>query len=714
MVSDAQDHASRITDHAAAWFRLGDAARVWGCSKPTAQARVRDAGWPTRTAGNRLEFAPPPDIAEPLIAALGIVAPPDIRQDNIEFATAPARSRELALMRQKVVLHVERLLSHGRSFEKAAQAAVIHFAKADEPHLFSTASVRRWLPAYRQHGLNGLVDRKAGVVGVKRASQHLSPDEIIRGQAMALEYGSVAKAARVLGASPRLGADAREYLHGAHSSKSYVTPSIREALRVSPLTKALAQGPRKARLEGRYTVGDYSHVKAGDVFCSDDMTSNVLCWVEWPNAQGWRIVQPQILPVLDVGSLRWLNVRVIARDGGQYTADDIWGLFGDVFDTFGLPTIGFLLEGGHWQSNKVRGAKTGLDAEERIGGLEGLGLKMIRSYDPRSKHIEGQFHHFQTEVDRVTGYAGRDQRKQLPEAVKKQRALCEGGHRHPREFFLHLSQYATHCQQVMENMNHERREGQILRGESALEKWANDNPQLPGIPEAARWLYRSARNIVQVTRNGLRITQGSGAKQLVYYYDNPAILAARQGTRVIVFWNDANPDADAIIIDHATRKFLCSAPRVKPLNRFAATDAELAAEAKRKQSALHYARTELRAMQPELARRQRPAAYDGEAAHLGDEIRAATERAAERDRSRAQTRRAIASASVDADDVLAALSGDHESRLTDHETFTADEIHALLTDDDEPTDETFPARSGRVGETASLTDPDSDRSAPDF
>jgi len=631
------------------WFRLADAARVWGVSKPTVRARIADRNWPTRIHSNRLEFSPPAEESAALEAALGVIAP-EIKQDNIEYATAPKRSRELALMRQAVVHFVQRQIGAGKTFEKASQAAVIHFATAEVPHLFSTASVRRWLPAYAQHGLNGLVDRKAGNSGRKPAAAELTSEQIIRGQAMGLEYGSIAKAARVLSAAPDLTAGAREYIHGAHAAKSYVTPSIRRALAVAPLTKALVQGPRKARLEGRYTVGDYSDVKAGDVFCSDDMTSNVLCWLEWPNAQGWRIVQAQILPVLDVGSLRWLNVRVIARDGGQYTADDIWGLFGDVFDTFGLPNDGFLLEGGHWQSNKVRGAKTDLADDERIGGLEGLGLKMRRSYDPRSKHIEMMFNHFQTEVDRVTGYAGRDQRKQLPEAVKKQVALCKGGHNHPREFFLHISQYATHCQDVMASMNHERREGQILKGESALEKWANDNPQLRAIPPECRWMYRSDRNIVQVTKNGLRITQGSGAKQLVHYFDAP-FLVPRKGTKVVVFWNSGNPDADAIVIDHASGRYLGAAPAVPRLGRFSATPAELEAEAKRKQAAMHYARTEMRSIQPELARRHAPVPYDGAAADLGQKIRAATDRAEAQDRTRKSVKQIITRGDVDFDDL---------------------------------------------------------------
>jgi hypothetical protein len=301
------------------------------------------------------------------------------------------------------------------------------------------------------------------------------------------------------------------------------------------------------------------------------------------------------------------------RDGGQYNAqDDIWGLFGDVFDTFGLPAEGFVLEGGHWQSNVIRGVRTGLDADIRIGGLESLGLRNVRSFDPRSKIIETQFNTFQRFMDRMPGWAGRDQRTQIGEAIKKRMALLrvKNPEHHPREWFPHVSQLADQVKLAMENQNHERQDGKLLRGLSPLELWAEHNPQLRSIPDSAKWLYRSAMNVSKVTSNGVRITRGSGPKQVVYFYDNPALLVPRQGQNVIVHWNDGNPEADACLRDARTRAFIGMAKYVKPLDRFNAKDEELSAEARRKQAALHYARTEMRAIQPELVRETVPMSVD--------------------------------------------------------------------------------------------------------
>jgi hypothetical protein len=423
----------------------------------------------------------------------------------------------------------------------------------------------------------------------------------------------------------------REHLHDGHASKSHVTGSIRRQITPAPLTAALAQGPRAARLSDRFTPGDYSDVKAGDVFVSDDMTSNIICWTEWPNGNGWKIGQAQILPVLDIGSLRWLNVRVIMRDSGQYTSDDIAGLFGDVFDQFGLPRDGMVLEGGIWQSNKVIGhdlSKCGLSDDERLGGLASLGLKVYRSYDPRSKIIETMFNQLQAQMDAFTGYAGRDQRTQLPELVKKQIALCSGKtpQHHPNEFFPHISQLADHVQQVMAKLNNRRQDGAVLRGACPLEKWMEESADLAKIPDNAKWLYRSAMSVVQVTKNGIRVTQGTGKNQFVYYYDNPELLTPRKNQKVFVYWNDQNPEADVILMAGTPRQFIGTASYVSPKKRFSASSEELSEEASRKRGAMAFARAELRSIQPDMQRSHVPVPVAQSTTQIGEEIGNAAQR----------------------------------------------------------------------------------------
>ncbi len=645
-------------------------------SKPTLVARAREGAWPERRGGNRLEFCPPPEIRDALPTSS-----PENEQDKplVNFTDIKDEvTRQRILYRQGAVLHYQDLgtrlsepqLELGEkpaplSVEARLQATAKKFAAEARGHRplpgernpfapFTARQLRRWVDRYERFGLNGLVDQKQGRVGHKPVQV---PDEVAaRLKAGAIELGSVARAVRREILNPDLPAELRKVMHGAHASKSYVTPSVRKAATPAALTAARAQGPRAARLAGRWTPGDWSGVRAGDVFVSDDMTSNVLCWSEWPNAKGWKLGQAQLIPVADTGSLFWLNFRLVMRLGGQYNAlDDIWGTFGDVFDTCGLPRDGFILEGGSWQANAVIGHRTGLATADRIGGLSSLGLRVIRSYDPRSKPIESMFNQLQWEMDAFTGYAGRDQRTMLPELVKKQIALCEAGHNHPREFFPHITQLADHVRTVMENHNQERGDGMVLRGQCPAEKWAAESAGLAKLPDTARWLYRSAMSVVQVTKNGVRVTQGSGAKLLSHYYDHPELLVSRQGQKLIVYWNDGNPAADAVLLDFRTRTYIGIAKHVQPLGRFSASDEQLEAEAERKRAALHYARTELRTISPELRRAQQLVPVDLEGERIGQRIAEAAAAAAATGHDRAMTDRCIAHTDLTRADVEAAL-----------------------------------------------------------
>lgn len=629
-------------------------AAVLRVDKKTVHNRAKKEAWPVKQTGNRLEYLCPPEIdclcelQAPVGRGCRRASGPTAVRISFRQLTNPETRRTVQL-RERAVLAVSAF--PGNKTEARANV-VATFILKHPGFQISVRSLERWERAYAEQGIDGLVDQKQGKVGRRSvidqvASEHpeILQTLLTRGKAVALDKQSIAAAARELSVHPSLPSKLRNHLHDAHASKSHVTPSIRAALKTSELTAALYQGPKAARLSGAFTVRDYSQLKAGDVYTADDMTSNVICWTEWKNARGWIIGQPQILPVLDVRSLRWLNVRVIMREGGQYSSDDIWGLFGDVFDTFGIPTLGFLLEGGHWQGKRVQGHKTGLTHDERIGGLTSLGLTNYRAFDPRSKGmIEGAFNILQRHVDAFPGYAGRDQRTQIPEHVKKAIAACEKGGEHPSKYFSHISKFADHVQTVMANLNHERQDGQILRGASPIEQWANDNPERRVLPDDAKWLYRSAMTVVQVTANGVRVTQGSGKKTQVYYYDNPELLVPLRGQKVVVFWNDHNPDADACIClpkAGGHYKFHGIAKAVQKLPAFAAPSEQLRSEAERKKAGMHYARTELRAIQPELQRDPILIRTDAPTNKVAEEIAAADQRAREEETARAESRRRI-------------------------------------------------------------------------
>lgn len=649
------------------FFTARDIARALTRNKRYVQRLAQREGWPTRTVGNRLEYRPGSDIACLIVPSQGDVktaaAPPVVRFADLAASDA---QREKVLQREQAVQLVVSLEHLGR--EQALQLACKTVATEFPTLPCSVPTLRRWRDDYAAHGLDGLVEQKRGRVGPKSYASDLSDQDILRYRAQAIEHGvagrlNTARAYQNMIADPTIsGPRVRAWLHGDHASKSYVPPSVRDRLRTAPLAVTHIQiGPKAAKLDGPHTICMYSDVPAGRAFTADDMTANAYVWYEWPNEQGFLLIRPQILAVLDVGSLAWQNVRAILRPRGQYNRDDVWGLVGDYLDHFGLhagpdgkPDSLAVFEGGTWQSNVVVGEKTGLDDDTRFAGLRSLGVKLIHTRSPRGKVIETAFNALQYAADAVRGFCGRDQRNDEPEAMRKELYQVEAGHAHPRQFFLHLRDYTEHLTGVMQQLNHERSDGEILRGRAPVDKWAEDNPQFLKFPDNAKWMYRSAYRLGQVTRNGVRITVGTGKYQQAYTYSSPA-LELHRGRRVVTYWNDHDPDTDAVVFslkNGRPDKQLCVASRVSPISRFGATDEEMAAEAARKKLAQQLCVTESRSLGPHLQRRTYVLDPDKLLPQVGAKLEAVKAQKQHQDR----TRRAARHFSGDAGDLLLAAS----------------------------------------------------------
>lgn len=670
---------------------LADAGTV--VSKKTIQRRAEAEGWPVRQVGNKLEYQPPQDVLARMQARPESTGPAESLMVRFADLTGADDQRQKVLLREQAVLFYQEHVKSGLPIEFSLSAATLHYSRRamEEGLQLTTASrtVRRWVQDYAAHGLDGLVEQKRGIVGSKSIASQVDEETLLKIKAHGIEAGSggrtnLARGFREVLAQPNTPEILRSLGTETYTSKSHVPKSIRAAATASPLTTCLAHmGPRQARLSSRWTPGDYSDVRANDVWCADDMTSNVLCWVEWPNAQGYRVVQAQVLAVIDVGSMRWLGCRVVIRESGQYTSDDIWGTFGDMFDQFGLPKVGFVLEGGHWQSHKVRGQRTGLTSEERVGGLSSLGLKVWHARSPGAKIIETAFNQLQRVLDSCPGYIGREQRVDKNEAVAKAQRLAERVH--PKGLgILHQRELADRIEQAMASLNHERNDGMICRGAAPLDKWQQDSPEKREVPEAYRWLYRSAMNVVKVTRNGIRVTQGSGKNLLAYYYDAEWVTA-HEGRTVRLHWNHANPEADAVVMTNEARpEFLGMARYVQPVARFTGSETALEEAARRKQAALHYSRSELRSVQPELQRpmtRQPVVAADASANRIGNALAEANERQATQQRQQARTTRHVQRVELSEADRLAA---NPEATQPGGEPSLADEFSELFSEGQRP------------------------------
>lgn len=648
--SDPCQLTTGAPEQVASFRRASDIAAFLGCSKRNVHRQAAQEGWPAQRTGNRIDYIPPFDVPQVGRDAVEPSAPAEPVTFLALSLNSPARA--LALQRAEAVMFYQDLVQrHG--VELALSKTVSHFAALAEPFHFAARSLRRWRDLYAKFGLNGLIDQKQGNVGRKPVARFLSEEQTTRLQAQTIEHGSASRAGRNLMRDPELHAGVRAHLHGAHSSKSYLPPSIRDAARTSPLTAALHTGPRAARL---LTSSVHATApKPGEVYCADDETPNVYVWEPWPNKLGYRIGRPQILQVADCGSLMPLCVRVIMRHSGAYTADDVAGTLGDAFD-LGLPNLGLLLEGGVWRSNTVIGHKTNLSVEERLGGLASLGLQIFHARTPMAKwEIEGQFHLQQHIMDACPGYCGRNERETKPEKLKKQIAMAEGTNPklHPSEFLLSLAQFTERVEDALREYAHECQDGKTLRGASPFEKWNEEKPRLRTLAEKDKWLYRSAMSVVSVKRNGeLRISHGSGRNQRLFYYHNPALLMPRAGQEVAVFWNDHNPESDCVILaGRATnpKRRICigTAKYVREISRFARTaeDKALLGEAMQRKSAeLQYARSELRTIEPHLQRTSVPVVADATARNIGTNIAAAAQRHEVKQREEAVRQRADQSA----------------------------------------------------------------------
>lgn len=694
----ATPHGANVNDQEATWYRAADLAAALGVSKKTIHRRAAAEQWPSRGVGNRIEYQPPAEVGErwevrSVSGSAG--ARPSALSPRTSFTAAadgsPARQKALA-REAAVKRYLELVEFHG--VERALVLTVQHFASSPspaaagdgwgegEPFLFSTRQLRRWREQHQMFGLNGLVEQKQGVVGRKPAARFLDEQTRRRGQALALGHGSIARAARQLSRDPNLAAGLRDHMHEGKSSKSKVTPSIHAALKVAPLTAALATGTRAARLS-LPSVHQTSDTAPGAVYVADDMTPNIYVWEPWQNKLGYRIGRPQVLVIADCGSLLPLRVRVIMRESGTYTSDDVAGLCGDAFDNPGLPNEGLLLEGGIWRGNRVLGHRTGISDEDRVGGLRALGLEVHWARTPSAKwQIEGQFNVQQYIMDRCPGYCGRNEKETLPEVTKKRLAQAAIGAMHPSEFLLQLSAFADHVQAALREYAHERQDGKTLRGQSPYEKWTEwfSSPSSPSplngeiagvrgeertlrvLAEKDRWFYRADFEPVRVTRQGLRIVRGTGPRQQVLYYHNPALLQHRHGQTINVYFNLHRPEADAVLLagtpTNPNRRIFIGTAKLQPeISRFHSTPEEREQAFAVKGEALRTAREELRAIDEHLVRTARIVSADAEAGRIGKAIAQAESRAEASAQDQQRTRRAVARAVATApvtDEMLAA------------------------------------------------------------
>lgn len=646
------------------YFAAADIARALSTPEKTVHSKTvkyhaRREKWPAKFDGYRRLFAPPEHIAQVVIAAPReekSFTAPLVRFSDLAHSDA---AREMVLLRERAVqtFRAQKYLG----IEVALQS-VSAIMRATYPGFrCRTSALRKWDRNFAAHGLDGLVEQKRGRSGRPAFVKDLSDSEKLLAASIATGKGqwrknnpttrlNIARAFREMVANPTIGGDARRWLHDARASKSSCPPSFKKMIRqmVDPLTATMLQKGRKAlKLEGPWINRDYSGGSANHVITADDMTANCYVWTEWSNERGFILIRPQILAVLHVGSLCWLNERAIVNarklaDGtttgsSTYSTLDSWATLGDTLDTYGVfvdennePEMTFLLEGGAWQGNDIVGHRVMPSDKQRFGGLRSLGknVKIQHAHGPRAKGmIEGAFHQLQTASDDVPGYCGRDERKDCPEITREHLRLCGFGtkgipHAHPRQFFMHITDYRKHVEGVMSDLNLERNDGKICGGMSPIEKLKSLNLRTSIFPDRLKYMYRSSYGTSKVTENGWGVSRTVCGRTERFQYDNPKLRMI--GSTVAGFWDENNPDSSAVIFsikNGLPHEQICVAERVSNPPAFGATPEEFKAAATCKNLKISLVLSQAKKIAPLIQRNvQIPNAH---AAEVGDQIHAA-------------------------------------------------------------------------------------------
>ena len=475
----------------------------------------------------------------------------------------------------------------------------------------------RWLKRFEKEGYNGLLPN-TDECGRKNIFEKLgmTPEQVeeLRAelQGINLDMATVTGTLRAYASSDRCPPQlAQIILDPTRCSKHALPPSLRELAKTALATRDAHRGPRRLSLKG-FSIPRKMDVTPGDVFSSDDTTPIWAWWVPWRESEeypyGVKLLQGQLLPMIDVASQCPLTWCLIAREKGSYRASDIWALFGHTFDTVGLPRLGFQLERGSWEANLIGGQEVKYEEGEasysrRIGGLRQLPtnphdqlkdftwpktLQIFTSYLPKSKSIEAFMNRAQTLEGTLWGCMGRDQMRKPFEKVRKLFQACQRGAEDPRNHFLSHTEMAVRINKLLEYLGYEPMEGEVFSGipRQKFEAAIAERPlfTFQGELEGLRWLYKSDWAVVQVTQGcaRVRLTHPVTGDRYSLFYTNPAVFAEIEGKQVAVYYDREKFEQPAQIVAavpmtvrgqrYDAGEYLCEAQYVERVGTFLGTE----------------------------------------------------------------------------------------------------------------------------------------------
>ena len=388
----------------------------------------------------------------------------------------------------------------------------------------SYTTVWRWETHFRLRGYEGLIPR-TDECGRKPVLEKLgfTPDQIATLMSevagLNLDTESTTTALRLFAHSDRCPENlAKVILDPNRCSKHAIPPSIRRAATPTKNSRDAHRGPRSLDLKGMW-IPRRLDILPGDIFCPDDTTPIFGWWVPWTTSEeypfGVKLLQGQLLRIIDVASQCPVGRVLIAREKSSYRASDIWAWVGFMADDVGLPRLGFQMERGSWDATLLQGVEVESEKDEvshgrRVGGLRQLpanvtawhrekfpnvpfpqNLQTWTSYLPKSKSIEAYFNRIQALEGTLYGSLGRDQMRRPFEKAKKLFQQCSrpGAKVDPREHFLSGTELMARLNAMDEFLMNEPMEGEVFKGipRQNFKLALRDHP-LFSLPEESRWL----------------------------------------------------------------------------------------------------------------------------------------------------------------------------------------------------------------------------------
>jgi hypothetical protein len=383
--------------------------------------------------------------------------------------------------------------------------------------------------------------------------------------------------------------------------KSYVPESVRSS--VTPESRRLMpihHGPREHGMKGAFNRRDWSGMYAGDSFQADDCTSPVYYWEDDPESRfGYRIIRGQLLLMIDERTTLALGFAL--HSDNNYNSRIIRALITRVHDGFGLPRKRFYFERSIWKSSRIlTGEKTPadeLDLEHTELGLREFGIRFQHAQWPRGKVIERVFSTVQSQMERLPGYVGRDERTDRFERVQAQIRKCESGQEHPSKFLFSKQEWELELGKIFQKSNAVRQEGKMLAGLSPLEGW-NQFQSSEGqvhLGDKARYLLAHHKLKLKVRPNGITLRPSLGGGNYCGEF------TGRFAGEDMLVW--VNPeDLGQIALTSLDRKLgPFVVPQLQDLPAIGATNEQFARS--KKQIAAHndYAKTAYRLVAPHLA-----------------------------------------------------------------------------------------------------------------